>query len=56
MELPCLPLCRDKDVKFWTYFKRREMQEIVPRLFLGPYSSASKNKWMLGYGFTDLLQ
>ncbi|XP_056670603.1 serine/threonine/tyrosine-interacting protein-like [Monodelphis domestica] len=44
MELPCLPLCRDKDVEFWTYFKRREMQEIVPRLFLGPYSSASKNK------------
>ncbi|XP_044530891.1 serine/threonine/tyrosine-interacting protein-like [Gracilinanus agilis] len=44
MEFPCLPLCRDEDAELWTYSKRREMQEIIPRLFLGPYSSASKNK------------
>ncbi|NXF39615.1 STYX protein, partial [Nyctibius bracteatus] len=28
----------------WTYPMRREMQEILPGLFLGPYSSAMKSK------------
>uniref|UniRef100_A0A4X2KY01 Serine/threonine/tyrosine-interacting protein n=1 Tax=Vombatus ursinus TaxID=29139 RepID=A0A4X2KY01_VOMUR len=44
MDGPCLPLCREEDAEVWTYFMRRELQEIVPRLFLGPYSSATKNK------------
>ncbi|XP_036611433.1 serine/threonine/tyrosine-interacting protein-like [Trichosurus vulpecula] len=43
-EHPCLPLCRAEDVESWTYRMRRELQEIVPGLFLGPYSSAMKNK------------
>ncbi|XP_064342031.1 serine/threonine/tyrosine-interacting protein isoform X3 [Camelus dromedarius] len=30
--------------KEWTYPMRREMQEILPGLFLGPYSSAMKSK------------
>ncbi|KFP65868.1 Serine/threonine/tyrosine-interacting protein, partial [Cariama cristata] len=30
--------------KDWTYPMRREMQEILPGLFLGPYSSAMKSK------------
>jgi len=28
----------------WTYGMRREMQEIIPGLFLGPYSAAMKSK------------
>uniref|UniRef100_A0A4X2L967 Uncharacterized protein n=1 Tax=Vombatus ursinus TaxID=29139 RepID=A0A4X2L967_VOMUR len=40
MESPCLPLCREEDAEVGTYFMRRELQEIVPRLFLGPYSSS----------------
>lgn len=28
----------------WTYSKRREMQEIVKGLFLGPYSVAVRSK------------
>ncbi|XP_043859108.1 serine/threonine/tyrosine-interacting protein-like [Dromiciops gliroides] len=43
-EFLCLSLCREKDAEAWTYFMRRELQEIVPSLFLGPYSSAAKNK------------
>uniref|UniRef100_A0A7M4EZ75 Serine/threonine/tyrosine interacting protein n=1 Tax=Crocodylus porosus TaxID=8502 RepID=A0A7M4EZ75_CROPO len=31
-------------LKDWTYPMRREMQEILPGLFLGPYSSAMKSK------------
>uniref|UniRef100_A0A8C9RKJ4 Serine/threonine/tyrosine-interacting protein-like n=1 Tax=Scleropages formosus TaxID=113540 RepID=A0A8C9RKJ4_SCLFO len=28
----------------WSYPMRREMQEIIPKLFLGPYSAAMKSK------------
>ena len=28
----------------WTYTMRRSMQEIVPGVFLGPYSAAQKTK------------
>ncbi|XP_034941620.1 serine/threonine/tyrosine-interacting protein-like isoform X2 [Chelonus insularis] len=30
--------------KEWTYTMRRSMQEVAPRLYLGPYSSASRQK------------
>lgn len=29
----------------WSYYMRREMQEIVPGLYLGPYAAAMKNKY-----------
>ncbi|XP_011862435.1 PREDICTED: serine/threonine/tyrosine-interacting protein B-like isoform X2 [Vollenhovia emeryi] len=28
----------------WTYTMRRDMQEVIPGLFLGPYSAASRSK------------
>jgi hypothetical protein len=34
-------ICFSQD---WEYAMRREMQEIVPNLYLGPYASANKNK------------
>ncbi|XP_023483508.1 serine/threonine/tyrosine-interacting protein isoform X2 [Equus quagga] len=43
LEFPALPPCRE-DAEEWTYPMRREMQEILPGLFLGPYSSAMKSK------------
>ncbi|XP_045143693.1 serine/threonine/tyrosine-interacting protein isoform X2 [Echinops telfairi] len=43
LEFPSLPQCKD-DAEEWTYPMRREMQEILPGLFLGPYSSAMKSK------------
>ncbi|XP_058149405.1 serine/threonine/tyrosine-interacting protein isoform X2 [Dasypus novemcinctus] len=43
LEFPTLPQCKE-DAEEWTYPMRREMQEILPGLFLGPYSSAMKSK------------
>ncbi|VTJ77904.1 Hypothetical predicted protein [Marmota monax] len=43
LEFPSLPQCKE-DAEEWTYPMRREMQEILPGLFLGPYSSAMKSK------------
>lgn len=43
LEFPSLPQCKD-DAEEWTYPMRREMQEVLPGLFLGPYSSAMKSK------------
>ncbi|GFG32565.1 hypothetical protein Cfor_12346 [Coptotermes formosanus] len=42
MEFPEIPKVHDSEE--WTYTMRRTMQEIVPGLFLGPYSSAMKSK------------
>ncbi|XP_021913090.1 serine/threonine/tyrosine-interacting protein-like isoform X2 [Zootermopsis nevadensis] len=42
MEFPKIP--RVQDCEEWTYTMRRTMQEIVPGLFLGPYSAAMKSK------------
>uniref|UniRef100_A0A5F9D891 Uncharacterized protein n=1 Tax=Oryctolagus cuniculus TaxID=9986 RepID=A0A5F9D891_RABIT len=42
LEFPSLPQCKE-EAKEWTYPMRREMQEILHGLFLGPYSSAMKN-------------
>ncbi|XP_068938330.1 serine/threonine/tyrosine-interacting protein isoform X2 [Petaurus breviceps papuanus] len=43
LEFPTLPQSKE-DAEDWTYPMRREMQEILPGLFLGPYSSAMKSK------------
>ncbi|KAM4853273.1 serine/threonine/tyrosine-interacting protein [Thomomys bottae] len=43
LAFPSLPQCKE-DAEEWTYPMRREMQEILPGLFLGPYSSAMKSK------------
>lgn len=43
--------------KEWTYDMRRSMQEIVPGLFLGPYSSAkpAKPDYLLSNGITHII-
>ncbi|XP_030070342.1 serine/threonine/tyrosine-interacting protein isoform X2 [Microcaecilia unicolor] len=43
IEFPSLPRSKE-EAEDWTYPMRREMQEILPGLFLGPYSSAMKSK------------
>ncbi|KAM9577773.1 LOW QUALITY PROTEIN: serine/threonine/tyrosine-interacting protein-like [Trichechus inunguis] len=43
LEFPSLPKRKD-DTEEWSYPMRGEMQEILPGLFLGPYSSAMKSK------------
>ncbi|XP_032772726.1 serine/threonine/tyrosine-interacting protein-like [Rattus rattus] len=43
LEFPSLPQCKD-DAEEWTYPMRREMQEVLPGLFLGTYSSAMQSK------------
>ncbi|OXA62175.1 serine/threonine/tyrosine-interacting protein B isoform X2 [Folsomia candida] len=34
----------DEDAEYWKYIMRREMQEVIPGLYLGPYAAASKSK------------
>ncbi|XP_029569956.1 serine/threonine/tyrosine-interacting protein isoform X1 [Salmo trutta] len=43
LQFPSLPPCKE-DLLDWAYPMRREMQEILPGLFLGPYSAAMKSK------------
>uniref|UniRef100_A0A7N5P3V2 Serine/threonine/tyrosine-interacting protein n=1 Tax=Ailuropoda melanoleuca TaxID=9646 RepID=A0A7N5P3V2_AILME len=56
LEFPSLPQCKE-DAEEWTYPMRREMQEILPGLFLGPYSSAMKSKLPIlqKYGITHII-
>nr|CAD7423785.1 unnamed protein product [Timema monikensis] len=45
MSGPVYPACPDVcGPDEWTYVMRRDMQEIIPGLFLGPYSSAMRSK------------
>ncbi|XP_017879803.1 serine/threonine/tyrosine-interacting protein-like [Ceratina calcarata] len=41
----------------WTYTMRRHMQEVVPGLYLGPYSAASRSKLqsLLDHGITHIV-
>ncbi|MCL4125387.1 UNVERIFIED_CONTAM: hypothetical protein GTU68_039478 [Idotea baltica] len=41
----------------WVYAMKRDMQEIIPGLFLGPYNSASKSKLntLLLHGITHII-
>uniref|UniRef100_A0A8W8IE04 Tyrosine-protein phosphatase domain-containing protein n=1 Tax=Magallana gigas TaxID=29159 RepID=A0A8W8IE04_MAGGI len=54
IDFPSVP---PQEIVDWEYAMRREMQEIVPNLYLGPYATANKNK--LGYlesiGITDII-
>ncbi|XP_005934635.1 serine/threonine/tyrosine-interacting protein [Haplochromis burtoni] len=43
LQFPSLPDTKE-DLLDWAYPMRRDMQEILPGLFLGPYSSAMKSK------------
>uniref|UniRef100_A0A8C5AGC1 Tyrosine-protein phosphatase domain-containing protein n=1 Tax=Gadus morhua TaxID=8049 RepID=A0A8C5AGC1_GADMO len=43
LRFPSLPSSKE-DILDWAYPMRREMQEILPGLFLGPYSAAMKSK------------
>ncbi|CAI9607095.1 unnamed protein product, partial [Staurois parvus] len=56
LEFPALPQCKD-DQEDWSYPMRREMQEILPGLFLGPYSAAMKSKLPIlqKYGITHII-
>uniref|UniRef100_A0A8C4QJ39 Serine/threonine/tyrosine interacting protein n=1 Tax=Eptatretus burgeri TaxID=7764 RepID=A0A8C4QJ39_EPTBU len=44
LQFPALPAGKAEDIGEWTYTMRREMQEIVPGVYLGPYSAAMKSK------------
>ncbi|KAH0948483.1 hypothetical protein HN011_002584 [Eciton burchellii] len=41
----------------WTYTMRRDMQEVVPSVYLGPYSAASRSKMqtLLDYKITHIV-
>ncbi|XP_073725348.1 serine/threonine/tyrosine-interacting protein A-like isoform X5 [Misgurnus anguillicaudatus] len=43
LQFPSLPVAKEEQLD-WAYPMRREMQEILPSLFLGPYSAAMKSK------------
>ncbi|TRY54299.1 hypothetical protein DNTS_021279 [Danionella cerebrum] len=43
LQFPSLPSAKE-ELLDWVYPMRREMQEILPGLFLGPYSAAMKSK------------
>uniref|UniRef100_A0A8C1A3G5 Serine/threonine/tyrosine interacting protein n=1 Tax=Cyprinus carpio carpio TaxID=630221 RepID=A0A8C1A3G5_CYPCA len=43
IQFPSLPASKEEQLD-WAYPMRREMQEILPGLFLGPYSAAMKSK------------
>jgi serine/threonine/tyrosine-interacting protein len=55
MEFPKIPQVQDSED--WTYTMRRTMQEIVPGLFLGPYSAAMKSKLdhLMHHGITHIV-
>jgi hypothetical protein len=39
----------------WKYEMRREAQEIIPRLFLGPFASAKSEEWLRSKGITHVV-
>ncbi|XP_046383190.1 serine/threonine/tyrosine-interacting protein-like [Ischnura elegans] len=55
MDFPSAP--KALETRDWTYTMRRSMQEIMPGLFLGPYSAASKSKFdvLLQFGITHIV-
>ncbi|XP_032685918.1 serine/threonine/tyrosine-interacting protein-like isoform X1 [Odontomachus brunneus] len=56
-DYPELPASSIHGPKEWTYTMRRQMQEVVPGLFLGPYSAASRSKLdsLLEHGITHIV-
>lgn len=56
-EYPKIPVSSLDRPKEWTYTMRRCMQEVVPGLYLGPYSAASRSKLqsLLEHGITHIV-
>ncbi|XP_011140771.1 serine/threonine/tyrosine-interacting protein isoform X2 [Harpegnathos saltator] len=56
-DYPELPASSIHGPKEWTYTMRRQMQEVIPGLFLGPYSAASRSKLdsLLEHGITHIV-
>ncbi|XP_046487487.1 serine/threonine/tyrosine-interacting protein isoform X2 [Neodiprion pinetum] len=56
-EYPQIPIEAMTPHDEWTYTMRRKMQEILPGLYLGPYSAASPSKLesLLEYGITHIV-
>lgn len=54
VEFPTVP---SQEIVDWEYTMRREMQEIIPNLYLGPYAAANKNKlcYLESMGITDIV-
>jgi len=55
LEFPALP--EQIDETEWEYQMRRDMQEIVPNVFLGPYCVANKKRldYLLGHGISHII-
>lgn len=56
-DYPRIPISSLDGPKEWTYTMRRSMQEVVPGLYLGPYSAASRPKLasLLERGITHIV-
>lgn len=54
-EFPQIPSVQESNE--WTYIMRRTAQEIIPGLYLGPYSAATKSKLdiLLQLGITHVV-
>lgn len=57
MEVLSFPPIPDNEIVDWSYTMRRDMQEILPGLFLGPYAAAMKSKLniLLKCGITHII-
>ncbi|XP_033638874.1 serine/threonine/tyrosine-interacting protein-like [Asterias rubens] len=57
LKFPEIPMINAEETPDWVYSARREMQEIVPGLFLGPYAAAMKCKLqvLLDHGITHIV-
>lgn len=55
MDYPTIPAASDTEE--WTYTMRRTMQEIIPGLYLGPYSAALRSKLdsLIQHGITHII-
>ncbi|XP_041469719.1 serine/threonine/tyrosine-interacting protein B-like [Lytechinus variegatus] len=56
LKFPQIPTS-DEEPRDWVYTRRREMQEILPGLYLGPYAAAQRSKLpvLLEHGITHVL-
>ncbi|XP_074662578.1 serine/threonine/tyrosine-interacting protein A-like [Tubulanus polymorphus] len=54
---PPLPSSQFNDSPEWSYSMRRDMQEIIPGLYLGPYAAAVKSKlcYLQNFGITHII-
>ncbi|XP_038065867.1 serine/threonine/tyrosine-interacting protein-like [Patiria miniata] len=57
IKFPEIPMVHDEEIADWVYSARREMQEIVPGLFLGPYAAATKSQLpvLMDHGITHIV-